>query len=101
MTDTKFLDQKSYKTLIIVGNGLDLATGHKTSYSDFVKSENFKELINSNNHLARFLLDKKNIQNWIDLEMELYNYSITLTEYNKSFPAENVKGNNNTFKMVV
>lgn len=83
MTDTKFLNRKNYKTLIVVGNGLDLAHEVKTSYSDFVNSRNFIELINSNNHLASFLLDKKNIQNWIDLEMELYNYSIGLTENNK------------------
>lgn len=59
------------KNLFIVGNGFDLNLGLKTSYSDFIKSDEFKILCGSRNHLCEHLFEKSNLVNWIDIENEL------------------------------
>lgn len=74
------------KTLLIVGNGYDLACGYATSYNDFIDSNNFKELIENNSNLCKYIKNKRGIQGWADVEEELYNYSINLTK---------IKGPNN------
>lgn len=60
------------KTVVILGNGFDLDLGLKTSYRDFVMSQQCKKLRHGNrNNLLSMILDKFYLQNWIDLEEEL------------------------------
>lgn len=68
--------------LIIVGNGFDLANNFKTSYKDFVQNKLFTTLV-PKNALAKHIQDIVQIQKWVDLEMELANYSNTLWEQYK------------------
>jgi hypothetical protein len=55
----------------IIGNGFDLSLGFKTSYGDFLKSNEFKELLSLDNFIAIHLHKVHAIQNWIDAENEL------------------------------
>jgi hypothetical protein len=66
--------------IIIIGNGFDLSLGLKTSYKDFITSNYFISLIRNNNSLAFFLNEKQEINNWVDIEKELTNYSIQTNE---------------------
>ncbi|MCK5738176.1 hypothetical protein KAH55_03300 [bacterium] len=68
-------DIQQLDAVLIVGNGFDLNLGFKTGYTDFIKDENFKMLLKSENDLAKYLNNKNNLQNWIDIECELENYS--------------------------
>lgn len=59
------------KTVVILGNGFDLDLGLKTSYRDFVTSQECKKLQHGNrNNLLSMILDKFYLQHWIDLEEE-------------------------------
>ena len=60
--------------LLIIGNGFDLNLGLKTSYNDFINSNYFLDILSSN-YLAKYLIDKKGLNNWIDIENEFCNYS--------------------------
>ncbi|MBC7751316.1 MAG: hypothetical protein H7Z73_06300 [Candidatus Saccharibacteria bacterium] len=60
--------------ILIIGNGFDLNLGLKTSYSDFIKSEQFQNLVKSNNYLAGHLQNIHSDKNWVDIEHELKNY---------------------------
>ena len=66
-----------FKTVLIVGNGFDLNINFPTSYSDFMGSQYFNELILANdNWLAQYLnYKKKQDGNWIDMEKELGVYA--------------------------
>lgn len=66
-----------YKDVLIVGNGFDLNLGLKTSYSDYLGSDEFDGLL-GNNNLAKHLKRCSKISKWVDIEKELYNYSIHL-----------------------
>ncbi len=66
---------KLYSHILIIGNGFDLNLGIKTGYTDFIQSEYFNSLIDSGNHLAKYLSEKHKLENWIDVENELKNYS--------------------------
>jgi len=72
----KKLKLEKYDFVIIIGNGFDLNLGLKTSYSDFLESQQFDELLDDVNSVAIYLRDKKNLKKWIDIENELKNYSI-------------------------
>jgi hypothetical protein len=61
-------------TLLIVGNGFDLNLGLKTSYKDFISSPIFESII-SKNYLATHLKEKLELNNWVDIELELKNYT--------------------------
>ena len=61
--------------ILILGNGFDLDMGLKTRYSDFAASDEWKECANEESNLYKYLETKKNIERWIDLEAELYNYA--------------------------
>lgn len=61
--------------IIIIGNGFDLSLGLKTSYKDFIESDYFTSLLNENNTLALHLYIKQEINNWVDIEKELTEYS--------------------------
>lgn len=68
-------ENTAYDTVCIIGNGFDLNLGFPTSYNDFIQSQYFKALVNSNNHLAKELQKIQNLTNWIDVENEVVNYS--------------------------
>jgi hypothetical protein len=65
-------------TALILGNGFDIANNFPTRYSDFIKSSYFQELLNSNNQLASHIKSVYNLYNWVDVEVELGNYSFDL-----------------------
>lgn len=86
---------KSPKVVVVVGNGFDLDLQLKTSYNDFVESEYFEALLQEHhlmnssvehvyrremqiypNGLAQFIKDKKNRNNWVDLEECIREYCI-------------------------
>jgi len=67
--------EHDYDAVILIGNGFDLNFGLKTGYCDFIKSSNFEKLITKNSDLAKHLLNRHNLQNWIDIENELKSYS--------------------------
>lgn len=64
--------------VIIIGSGFDLNLGLRTSYTDFINSLQFKELVEAGNSLAVYLKNKSDMQNWIDIENELKIYSGTV-----------------------
>lgn len=63
------------KGVLILGNGFDLDLGLKTSYSNFMDSEDFKAIV-YNNYFARYLQDRRERLggNWIDIENEIKSY---------------------------
>lgn len=86
---------KSPKVVVVVGNGFDLDLQLKTSYNDFVESGCFEALLQEHhpmsssveqvyrremqiypNGLAQFIKDKKNRNNWVDLEECIREYCI-------------------------
>lgn len=72
--DKDFID---YKNVLIVGNGFDLNIGLKTSYSDYIKGKEFQSLLGKNN-LADYLNLCSKTSKWVDIEKELYKYSVKL-----------------------
>ena len=79
---------KKVDTLIIIGNGFDVANYFPTKYIDFIASSYFLSLLKSN-MLSQYIHHKKEIQKWVDVEIELANYSNLLWEqYNGIIPAE-------------
>lgn len=67
------------ETLLIVGNGFDLAMGFKTSYGDFMKSPFFPK---NNSTLCSYLLKEcRANMGWIDIENELSKYSKLLSSF--------------------
>ncbi len=68
------------ETLLLIGNGFDVAHGYRTKYVNFVNSEFFKALEGGyfHTHIINVLKDEN--CRWVDLEIELYNYSLKLTE---------------------
>ncbi|ALU75278.1 hypothetical protein F7642_10905 [Tenacibaculum finnmarkense genomovar ulcerans] len=67
-----------FDIVIIIGNGFDLSIGLKTSYSDFIKSIEFQELLKNENLLAKHLNGIHTLQNWIDIENELKNLQVIM-----------------------
>lgn len=57
--------------VIIIGNGFDISLGHKTQYSDFLKSWQFNELVIKENSIAVELKNKFSVAKWVDIELEL------------------------------
>lgn len=66
-----------FKSVLIVGNGFDLNIGYRTSYSHYLDSPYFKDLL-SDNLLAQYLDKCLRESKWVDIEKELYKYSIGL-----------------------
>lgn len=77
-------NRKDYKLVLVIGNGFDLDLGLPTSYQDFLKSLDFKLLLDPVNmkssygyyiedseNLFHYLNQKYQCQNWIDIETEL------------------------------
>lgn len=65
-----------FSTIFFVGNGMDKAADYPTGYGDFYQSAYFKKLIKDNNPIAMYVQEKNStIENWADLEQELFNYA--------------------------
>lgn len=64
--------------VIFLGNGFDVAMGYKTKYSDFYSSNEFKELINSN-ELTKYIQEcnqkTQKEKLWKDLESGLFDFA--------------------------
>ena len=69
-------------TTIIIGNGFDINLGLPTSYTHFIQSPQFADLIGRGNRLAEYLKKKHELQNWVDIENELKRYSIEEADNN-------------------
>lgn len=81
-----------YNHLIIIGNGFDLNLGLPTSYERFLKSTHFqkihiKEGRSNYNWICKLLIEKSNLNNWIDVENELKEISKLLYE-SKNFKSD-------------
>lgn len=62
----------SFRHVVIIGNGFDLNLGLPTSYSDFMKSEEFtSEAMPAKNNLLHQLKSIHDLNNWIDVENSL------------------------------
>lgn len=67
------------RAIIYLGNGFDLACDFKTSYNDFIQSEEFKS-IEKTNTLAQYINQIYKEENWSDVEEMLFCYSKYLIE---------------------
>lgn len=76
---------ENFDAIIIVGNGFDLSLGLKTSYMDFINSDYFKQLIKDENKFSKHLTGVHTLQNWIDIENELKNYSKRIAHSDDNF----------------
>jgi hypothetical protein len=65
-----------YKVLV-VGNGFDLSAGIKTSYANFIASNNFCK--NKDRYLFRHLNSASTLNGWVDVEVFLKNYAFFLS----------------------
>lgn len=65
----------NYNTVLIIGNGFDLNLGLSTSYNNFMESEYFQTLLSDGSSLAKYLVQVRNLKNWIDIENQLKQYS--------------------------
>lgn len=74
------------KTVLVIGNGFDIANGYKTKYSDFlyfVKTqfdktnkpieceETFISEAKNNNFIKHFLAYERQLETWVDVEKEM------------------------------
>ena len=62
------------KIILVIGNGFDLNLGLNTSYNHFINNDLFLNKTDKNKLFA-YLLNKHNLQKWIDIENELKIYS--------------------------
>lgn len=68
-------------SLIILGNGFDVALGIPTRYSQFYeRSQELRDLAVRGNRLCQHILDYVRSELWSDLENGLYHYSLDLTQ---------------------
>ncbi len=74
-----------FKELIIIGNGFDLNLGLKTSYGDFIQSENFLSLWSTSNLFPSYLRGANSDDNWIDIENVLKKVSQQYTNPEEDF----------------
>lgn len=72
--------EKINMKIMIIGNGFDLNLGLKTSYKNFIESDDFKLLVKEDNSIAKYLIGKSKLNKWVDIEQELTNYSIQTTK---------------------
>lgn len=74
------------KKILIVGNGFDLDQKLPTSYSNFIESPYFKNILNNTRNIGRIpslayhLNQVKDLIRWIDIENELKIYSNTYSD---------------------
>lgn len=68
--------------VLVLGNGFDLDMKFRTSYSDFLKSEEWGNLVDEfipksrTNSLLTYLLEQKNINLWFNLEDALKDFAM-------------------------
>lgn len=80
-----YLSMKNDNIVLIIGNGFDLDLKFESKYSDFAKSEEWKELYekyaSKSNHysLIKFLNDRKETDKWFDIEQALFEYAALKT----------------------
>lgn len=74
------MDTTKELTAIILGNGFEIAYGYKTRYNDFIDSDQFNDLKFQGNNLAKHIYEVKNIQNWVDVEVEIGKYSYRMSQ---------------------
>jgi len=72
------MTNNDYDAILIAGNGFDLNLGLKTSYQDFIVSDAFSSLLKANNQLCIYLKNQHELNNWIDIENELKEYSSSI-----------------------
>lgn len=73
-------------TLVILGNGFDLDLGLKTSYKDFMYSDECQRLVkNRNNYLINRIYNNLKLQNWIDVESELKSFAREFNDCSADF----------------
>lgn len=67
---------------MIAGNGIDVAMGYHTRYSDFYKEyeENIRQAADKGSDLCKCIIESKKHGLWADLEYGLYVYSRDLTK---------------------
>lgn len=65
-------------TILILGNGFDLSLGLKTSYSNFIASDQFRSC--QDNFFAQHIEKQNNIDGWVDAEAELKRYALRFTD---------------------
>lgn len=95
---------ENISTVILLGNGYDVAYGYCTKYSDFYLDELFLELCKTPNDLAKFIKkanEEKGKELWSDLEEELYKYSLALTNVKNNGDPCNLRlaNKNDIFKL--
>ena len=80
-------------SLIILGNGFDVALGIPTRYSQFyANSQELREMAAHGNRLCQHILDHIRNELWSDLESGLYHYSLGLTQrYGEGNQAETIR----------
>lgn len=68
-------------SMIILGNGFDVALGIETRFSQFYeRSQDLRDFANSGNSLCQHILDNIKDGYWSDLECGLYKYSLAITQ---------------------
>lgn len=91
------------KAVLIIGNGFDLDLGLKTKYSDFAASEEWEEMyakesIRSTSYsLLKYLNDRKDTDNWFDIEQALLEYAHIKT---KSVWSHDVKTDQREYRIL-
>lgn len=87
--------------ILIIGNGFDLSLRLNTSYKHFLESKEYNE-IKTSDGLFQHLTNAKSVKNWIDVEVELKNYSRQLVEsqsgHHEAFKPHYTKASNIQFK---
>ena len=78
--------------ILIIGNGFDLDLGMKSKYSDFMSSKTWIKAKEDDSipfcNLIQYLEEKKNKEAWFDVESELLNYALEITEGTYRSPQE-------------
>ena len=107
--------------VLIIGNGFDLNQDFDTSYTNYINSQYFSNILNKNNNpFAKHLHQKNQLKNWIDIENELKLFSKTyggrldgvkfkqyfneisdsLVQYLKSIDFKNIKKDKYSYKFI-
>ena len=72
--------RQTLNRVFILGNGFDVDLGYKTKYSDFAKSNEWKQLMkpivgNHGHSLLKFMKTKEYTEEWFDIEASLLEYA--------------------------
>lgn len=75
---------KNTSKVFVVGNGFDLSLGMKTRYSDFASYEMFWPFHTGYGGLGEHLNKAKEVERWLDIEAELFNYAKSLSNSHRA-----------------